>query len=214
MNNPIDSLVSGAAAPETAPAENQKAASVPQVAATFEPADQAAADFQPPEPNIKPAPAQETDVWWGSYSAWTMTPSLLLCIGLTALIAWGSWQLLPRGWVQLAVLSLAGAVWLLELIRFGYRLFGYNYRLTTHRLFHSKGLLYNEVVIVDLTRVTGVKVKAAAPDGLLRVGKVYVDVENGQQVVLAGVQQPVRVAERIRECSQKARERMVVQARM
>ena len=33
----------------------------------------------------KPA-AQETDVWWGAYSGWTMLPSLLVCVALTGAI--------------------------------------------------------------------------------------------------------------------------------
>ena len=52
-----------------------------------------------------PEGVQEKDAWWGSYSAWTMMPSMVVCLVLTAIIAWGS--LLDRGWGRLSVLTLA-----------------------------------------------------------------------------------------------------------
>ena len=89
-----------------------------------------------------PQAEEEVDVWWGSYSGWTMMPSLLVCIALTALIAWFTWVTFRggrSGFVQLTFLSLAGSVWILQTLRWAYRSCSYNYRLTTRRLFRDLG---------------------------------------------------------------------------
>ena len=78
----------------------------------------------PPQPvppdgeRTAPELTEEIDVWWGSYSMATMVPSLLVCLLLTGLIIWVGWAFVPRGYVKVIVLGLAGAVWLVCLIRY------------------------------------------------------------------------------------------------
>ena len=161
----------------------------------------------PPAP--APDPVQEVDAWWGSYSAFAMLPSLLLCIGLTGLIAWGSWRFLERGYVQISILSLTGLVWLVQTMRWAYRVFGYNYRLTTHRLFQSKGLFYQNVVEVNLATIGQVVVKRSPHHFLAGIGQILITVDDAARtrIVLEGVSQPRQVAEHIRVLAEKARER-------
>ena len=133
-----------AALPPASPLVGPLATSVPKTAVPKTEAPKTAL------PTLTPERVQEVDAWWGSYSGWTMMPSMAICMGLTALIAWGSWQLLDKGWVQLSILSLTGALWLVQAFRWCYRVFGYNYRLTTHRLFQGRGMLYAEGIEVNL----------------------------------------------------------------
>lgn len=150
---------------------------------------------------------QEVDVWWGSYSPWTMLPSLAMCIGLSGLIAWGAWLWLDRGWTRFTVLSLTGLLWSLQTGRWCHRVFGYNYRFTTHRLFALRGLFASEVE-VRLTAVTKVLVKRKPTDRLVGVGNLHVFLEGvgRSRVVLEGVARPRQVAEHLRQIAAKARE--------
>jgi hypothetical protein len=161
-------------------------------------------------------PFQETDAWWGAYSGWTMLPSMLLCLGLTAFIAWASWRLVERGWLQLSVFTVAGALWLAQAFRWCYRVFGYNYRLTTRRLFHSKGILYQETLEVPLETVRDVAMRRQ-PQGLVAdTGNVSLTLDDAGQtkVILEGVTRPRQVADLVRALAQKARERQVTAARI
>lgn len=161
-------------------------------------------------------PTQEMDVWWGSYSGWTMLPSWFICFALTGLIYWGFWSWLPKGWVQLAVVSFAGAVWLVQVIRWSYRLFGYNYRLTNQRLFYAKGFLYNVRFEVALATVVEVQVQRSTIERLVHVGRVCLFGEDRTQppLVLEGVRHPMRLAEEVRELARQARERNIAHHRI
>jgi hypothetical protein len=145
-----------------------------------------------------------------------MMPSLLVCIILTWLIVWAAWLLLPRGWAQLMIIGLAGAVWLFQTVRWSYRVFGYTYRLTTRRLFATKGILLTRFEVVHLSDVAQVQVKCVGHGRATNVGKIVVRVNDAAQkpLVLDGVRYPERVAERIREQVQKAREVHIIQARV
>src|SRR5262245_66603947 len=57
-----------------------------------------AADAAPSPPREPPAAmAEEVDVWWGSYSGWTLWPSMVLCLLLTGLVGLGGWIGIPGG---------------------------------------------------------------------------------------------------------------------
>jgi hypothetical protein len=151
--------------------------------------------------------AEETDVWWGSYSGWTLTPSCLACVLLTAVIAWAAWAFVPRGFVKGTIIALAGAVWLVQGVRWAYRVFGYNYRLTTRRVFCDRGFLYAGFAALDLAAVGRVLVRRSWSDRLVDVGQVLVLPEQPTQptLVLEGVREPLVVAEEIRKQVQAAR---------
>ena len=163
----------------------------------------------PPEtgPTVSPPLAEEEDIWWGSYSTWTMIPSLVVCVLLTGLIAWGAWRLVPHGFLQTTVIGLAGAVWLVQGVRWGYRVFGYNYRLTTRRVFADRGFLYQDFAALELNSVAQVLVKRKGLDLLLGVGQVWIVPEDRSKpaLVLEGVRDPGAIAVRLRELVQVAR---------
>jgi hypothetical protein len=145
-----------------------------------------------------------------------MLPSMALCFILTGLIAWGSWRLLDRGWVQLSVFTLAGALWVVQAFRWCYRVFGFNYRLTTRRLFQTRGILYDALEI-NLTDVVGVDVRQGFADRLAGVGSVCLTLATPVQpvgrasrpvhprMILAAVPHAEQVAEQIRKLSERAR---------
>jgi hypothetical protein len=159
-----------------------------------------------PSPADKEATPEEMDVWWGAYSGWTMAPSWAVCILLTGLIVWGAWLLVPRGFMQGTILGLGGAVWLVQGVRWGYRVFGYNYRLTTRRLYVDHGFLYEGFAAVDLTAIDKVVVKRHGLDCLLGVGQVLVLTGDRTKppLVLEGVRRPLLVAEKLREQAKAA----------
>ena len=144
---------------------------------------------------------EEVDVWWGSYSMATMVPSLLLCLLLTGLIVWVAWKFVPRGYVQGTVLGLTGAVWFVQGVRWAYRVFGYNYRLTTRRVYSDHGFLYRDYAAMDLEAVVDVHVKRSWTQRLLGVGQVWLVPKDQAKaaLVLDGVRRPGSVADRIAE---------------
>ncbi len=160
--------------------------------------------------------SQEVDVWLGSFSGWSMLPSWLVCLALTGLIVWGAWSWLPRGWLQLGIFTLVGAVWLVQLTRWTYRIFGYNYRLTNRRLFHSRGFLYQERNKLELADVAEVVVKRSSHERLLHLGRVFVLPADRTlpPVILEGIPHPLRLAEEIRTLARRVREQNITQVRL
>lgn len=165
------------------------------------------ADLSSPPPQVH-AGAEEVDVWWGSYSPWTMWPSFVSCLLLTILIAWAAGWLVSREWVQATILTFAGVLWLVQILRWAYRIFGYNYRLTTRRLFQDRGLLHPNALRADLTAVAHVVWRHNRVDGLVGVGQVQITLADPAlgPLVLRGVRHPAHVAGLIRQAVQKARE--------
>jgi hypothetical protein len=159
------------------------------------------------EPLPVPAPPEEVDLWWGSFASRTMLPSLLGCLLATAAIGWLTWLILPGHLVKLAFFGLAGTLWLVQAIRWSYRYFGFNYRLTTRRLFCHRGFLYSPGDQLDLAGVARVQVKANRWDRLVGVGRVLVFPVNPARapLVLEGVGQPDQTANFISVQVQKAK---------
>jgi membrane protein YdbS with pleckstrin-like domain len=150
---------------------------------------------------------QEVDLWWCSYSGWTMLPSFVVCLVLTAVIFWLVSHYLPhRGLVQLTILGTSSAVWLAQVLRWGHRFFGFNYRLTTRRLFYDRGFLYTERHHIELARIVEVRVARNRFERLVGVGRIYLQTQDRQNVVIEGVRQPMEVARRIREAVGHVRE--------
>lgn len=155
--------------------------------------------------NVKePGPAiprtQEVGVWWGGYSPWTMMPSLLVCVVLTGAIMWWAWTYLERGYVQLAVLGLTGAVWVIQTVRFGLRFLGINYHVTTRRLVQDWGIIRKTIRTLFLHDVERIEVKRTGLEKFLGVGRVFFFPRLPDQppMIWKGVRQCNQVAERVR----------------
>jgi hypothetical protein len=165
--------------------------------------------------NSVPLPAEEVDVWWGGYSSRTMLPSFLICVAATVAIAWLTWFWLPPRLVKISFIGLSGGVWLLQLVRWGYRFFGFSYRLTTRRLFCHLGKLYQGDMQLELAAVAQVVVRSRWDERLVGVGQVVVipDKPTTPPLILEGVLEPARIAEMIRSGVQRAREQAVLTVR-
>jgi hypothetical protein len=163
-------------------------------------------------PDADPDEDQEADVWWGAYAGRTMLPSFVAC-GLLALgIAFAAWYVartdpaLPFP-PRYAAYSLIALVWLVQLLRCGYRTVTINYRLTTRRLFWDRGFR-NPSLAVDLSRIKSVTVQPARPfERALGIGRLRIDVADADPLVLDGVHQPEAVAERLRATAAAAHRR-------
>lgn len=164
-------------------------------------------DREPPKPA-----AQETDVWWGAYSGWTLLPSLLVCVALTAAIVWGEWMFVERRHMQWTFWSLAGLVWLVQLVRLSRRAFGINYRLTTKRLFREKGHWRASLAWVDVADIVDVSVRPVPLGKWIGIGNVVVHTGDDKRFVLKGVSRPHEVARLIRDLSEHVREPIPIPA--
>jgi len=153
--------------------------------------------------------AQETDVWWGAYSGWSLLPSLLACIVLTGAIVWGTQTFVERRHVQWTFWALTGAVWLAQSYRWSWRVFGVNYRLTTRRLLIEHGHWRSQRWAIALQDVRGVEAKKTALTSLTGVGNVVVRAAQARPLVLESVHAPDEVAALILEVSRKASNRSV-----
>jgi hypothetical protein len=152
------------------------------------------------------AAAQETDAWWGSYSGWTMLPSLTVSIVLTALATWWAWTYVDREWVRVAILSLFVAIWLVESWRWCYRFFGINYRLTTRRIIKTRGWR-RRIWDWPLERIASVAVRRTWWEKWAGVGRLLIHQDGAgvRPLILDGVRQPFHVAEKIRTLARQAR---------
>jgi hypothetical protein len=149
---------------------------------------------------------EEVELWWGAFSGWAMTPSFVVCLLLTGLIAWAAWAWLPRDWVKVTVLGGASIVWLVQLGRWAVRALGYNYRLTTRRLWVTRGIPRVAVSSLELSCVASVRVERTWLERRLGVGRVCVTPEGGGcPLVLEGVAHPRHAAEVIRAAVRAAR---------
>jgi len=152
-------------------------------------------------------PGEEVDVWWGSYAFRGLLPALAASLVLTALIAWGSWLFVPHGWKELAFISLGSLLWAGQALRGCHRYFGYNYRLTTHRLFRDRGVLRPHTIRVNLADVAHVAVRRFGLDRLGGLAQIRITLEDSTYVVLEGIAHSAQVVELLRSAVQKARER-------
>jgi hypothetical protein len=162
------------------------------------------------EPAAPPAPAppqEEVDLWWGAYAGQTMVPSLVFCLALTGFFAWLAWFVAPRGYVKVTFLSLGCVVWAVEAVRFCHRVFGFNYRLTSRRLFRDHGIFRPRPIRLCLDEVAQVILQRAGFERLLGVGHVLVMPADRRRpvVVLEGVRRPEVVADLLRRQVAKVR---------
>lgn len=154
---------------------------------------------------------QEIDIWWGAYAGRTMTPSFVICSLLTGLLILLVWLFWPKNedrpyLERYTTYILVGAVWLFQLVRWGYRIIGINYRLTTRRLFCQRGF-YTLITFIDLASIATVRIERDVLESYLKVGRLrIIPVNNDQpQMLLEGVYNPDQIAALIMNQVQKAR---------
>ncbi len=152
-----------------------------------------------------PDKTEETDIWWGSYAGRTMLPGFLLCLLLTivllALDGYLGSQNMRSDLISSAMVGLAGALWLFHGTRWIYRTIAINYRLTNRRLLYTRGFKLPDGRTIELTQVTDVSVACGPIERLLGVGRIAIQVQDGNAapLVLDGVPNPERVARTIRK---------------
>ncbi len=138
--------------------------------------------------------SQEVDVWWGSYSGWTMVPSFLGCILLTGMIAWFGFTFV-REKAQRTILLASAVVWLVQGGRWAWRFFGISYRLTNRRLFIDNGFFRPVRQQVEMSAISKVRPEKNCLDRLVGVAHIYLEYADPTQksVVLEGVRNPEEV---------------------
>ena len=166
-----------------------------------------------PAVSTRQEPAQradkEIDLWWGSYAGRAMAPSFAVCGGLTVVIYCGvHWWVPERGWLQFTFAALTGAVWLVQVTRWGYRFFTCNYRLTTRFLYSDRGLRPLIAERFAVAQINRVEVHANAAQKWLGIGDVWVWFDNAasKPAVLRALAAPQTAAETVEQASKTARE--------
>ena len=147
-------------------------------------------------------PIEEVDIWWGSYSGWTMAPSWILCIAISLGFLLVSLFLVPPGYRLLAFVATVGAIWLVQLWRWLYRVLGFNYRLTNRRLYIDRGWHCSSAQRIDLGEIDEIAADSSAWQQLLKLGTVTVKPlgERKSPILLEGVHDPERIAKQLRNC--------------
>jgi Bacterial PH domain len=167
------------------------------------------------EPGSRAREEEEVDVWWGSYAARTMIPSILLSLVFTLVLVGyisylGAWR--EESLIRNSVRGVLAALWSLLLGWWAYRLIATTYRLTTKRLICAVnfGLHSPPDQGILLRDITHVLVQKNLLERFLGVGRIRVlTVHSGRSgVMMNGVRNTAHVALMIRR--QIKRERRLV----
>ncbi len=193
---PVNRMAAGAAARSilTTPAAEKQPAPRPERRA---PARKASAKSE--AVRARATPGEE---WRASYAGRTMMPSTIFCVGLSVLAVWTMLRFLPRDWYLEFLAGTVGFIWLLQCVRWAYRVAGYRYRLTSEHLHLHRGLLYGKPVQVPRGQIVSVKISANIVEKLLGVGRVVVQHQNPKDgksatVELEGIRQPAEVVQKL-----------------
>src|SRR5439155_2150000 len=143
-------------------------------------------------------------------------PSTIVLLALTIGAPIAAWQYVPPGWRATAFGLPLAALWLVQVIRCGYRVLAYDYRLTDSHLIRRRRWLYPAEPPLDLATVGRVTATRWPFGWLTGTGSVRVAPEDARipPVVLTGVRRPRAFATQIDEAARKARERNVVTAKV
>lgn len=172
------------------------------------------------EPNpvalLSPTPADERDLAFCEYDPRTLLPSSVVLAGVTVALMVIATPLMPATLRTELLIAPLAALWLVQLVRWGYRLMAFDYRLTSHHLIRRLGRLYPLDEPMALATVARVVVRRSPFDRLAGTGTVRVFLESADRPPLAmpGIRQPWAFAAQIEMAVQKARERNVVAARL
>ncbi len=159
------------------------------------------AESGPEDPNKEQLLWQGRGSWKhyiGLALGWAVVALAVLLLGQW-LRGYASWLQGPWFATMLALLVLGSGLYLL--VRTAWRIYGRRYRLTSQRLFISRGILVTTTDQTELIRVDDVRVRQGVLGRLFSVGDVAIistDVTDAE-LVLIGVGGPHPVAEHIRE---------------
>jgi hypothetical protein len=158
--------------------------------------------------------SEESDVGLYGFAMSALAPSTaLLFAGSVGLIAVAIRFSLSGAAMQI-VLGALVAAWLCQIVRGGYRLMAYRYRLTTERLFRFRGPLYPRDEPLKLAEIGRVEMRQTLLQKMLRVGDIVVVPEESSMrppLELAGIRGPKQVIATIEKELMAAREAAVTQ---
>ncbi len=151
-------------------------------------------------------PAAEKELWVGRTHWKHYAGRILLWVAANATVAIGlvwlssKWDALTGStafWIITALLVVSGGV---VLGRVAYRIIGHRYRLTSQRLFISRGILSQTIDQTELIRVDDVRVHRTLLDRIFGLGTVAIVSTDAtdREIVIEGIAESDRIAEAIR----------------
>jgi hypothetical protein len=151
------------------------------------------------------------DIWWGAYASRALAPAFAACGAATGLaVGWYLWARHGSGelTVRYTTYALVGLIWLFPLLFWAYNTLTFTYRLTNRRLLVERSFFSGGRGEVELARISGVVVLRGPWEKRTGVGRIRILADDSRQPVLllAGIDDPGRVAAEIRHLAKQARE--------
>src|SRR5207237_1133557 len=114
---------------------------------------------------------------------------------------------LDRLTIRYSVYVVVALIWAVEIARWAYRVMTFSYRLTNHRLLLERSFFNSARAAVELVDITSVRVDRTPVERLLGVGRLEIASQDptSPKLVLPGLHDPDRAAERIRRAVDRAR---------
>jgi hypothetical protein len=159
-----------------------------------------------------PKPTDEVVLIRTGYHGRSLLPSTIVLFGLTIGGPIATAAYVPAVWRMTAFGLPLAALWLVQLVRCGYRVLAYDYRLTERHLEVRRGWLYPPESPLDLATVGRIAASRWPFGWLSGTGSVRIWSEEDQKppIILTGVRRPQALATQIEEAARQARERNVV----
>ena len=158
-------------------------------------------------------PTDETDVHRRGYDAAALLPSTVVLGLITVSVVMFIRPFVPERYIaEFTTLPLLG-LWAGQIVRGGYRLFKFRYRLTSQNLYRERGRLYSSDEPLNLATISKVEVQRTRVQFLMGVGDVIVHSEessNRPPFDMSGVRWPKTFAALIESTASTARERTVL----
>ena len=140
-----------------------------------------------------PFPTEETDVHRRSYDAAALLPSTVVLGLVTVAVVMFIRPFVAEQYIaEFTTLPLL-ALWAGQIVRGGYRLFQFRYRLTSQKLYRERGRLYPSDEPLDLATINRVEVQRTRVQFLMGVGDVVVHAEessNRPPMDMSGIRWP------------------------
>ena len=153
-----------------------------------------------------PPPGPERDLWTGRTHWHAFIGRVLLWVLLNAGLAIGAYLVPKPSWLTQTRLLWVLAAFFLTTTLFmlggvAIRVLQTRYRLTTQRLFVERGILSRTLDQTELVRVDDVRMQQSFVNRIFNIGTVAMmttDVTD-RSLTIAGIKDPVRVAELVRQ---------------